>query len=48
MDDPDFIKVGNQMDQPFLYRGPQDLEKHLIQMNDEVGTLIRNLGLRKE
>ena len=36
------------MDQPFLYRGPKDLEKHLIQMNDEVGTLIRNLGLRKE
>ena len=48
MDDPDFIKVSNQMDQPLLYRGPQDLAKHLVQMNDEVGTLIRNLGLRKE
>jgi tripartite-type tricarboxylate transporter receptor subunit TctC len=48
MDDPDFIKVSNQMDQPLLYRGPQDLNKHLIQMNEEVGTLIRNLGLRKE
>jgi tripartite-type tricarboxylate transporter receptor subunit TctC len=48
MDDPDFIKVSNQMDQPLLYRGPQDLEKHLVQMNNEVGTLIRNLGLRKE
>jgi len=48
MDDPDFIKVSNQMDQPLLYRGPQDLAKHLVQMNNEVGTLIRNLGLRKE
>ena len=48
MDDPDFIKVSNQMDQPLLYRGPQDLNKHLIQMNEEIGTLIRNLGLRKE
>jgi tripartite-type tricarboxylate transporter receptor subunit TctC len=48
MDDPDFIKVSNQADQPLLYRGPQDLAKHLVQMNEEVGTLIRNLGLRKE
>ncbi|MEW6334511.1 MAG: tripartite tricarboxylate transporter substrate binding protein [Thermodesulfobacteriota bacterium] len=48
MDDPDFIKAGEQMDQPFLYRGPQDLEKHLVQMNQEVGALVRSLGLRKE
>lgn len=48
MDDPDFIKAGNQADQPVLYRGPQDLGRHLVQMNEEVGTLIRNLGLRKE
>ncbi len=48
MDDPDFIKVSNQVDQPPLYRSPQDLEKHLVQINEEVGTLIRNLGLRKE
>jgi tripartite-type tricarboxylate transporter receptor subunit TctC len=48
MDDPDFIKVSNQADQPLLYRGPQDLAKHLVRMNEEVGTLVRNLGLRKE
>jgi tripartite-type tricarboxylate transporter receptor subunit TctC len=48
IDDPDFIKMGNQLDQPRLYRGPQDLAKHLVQMNDEIETLVRNLGLRKE
>ena len=48
MDDPDFIKVGRQMDQPSFYRGPQDLAKHLVIMNEEVGTLIRSLGLRQE
>jgi tripartite-type tricarboxylate transporter receptor subunit TctC len=48
MEDPDFIKVGGQMDQPSLYRGPQDLAKYLVTMNEEVGTLIRSLGLRKE
>jgi len=48
MEDPDFIKMGRQMDQPSLYRGPQDLAKYLVTMNDEVGTLIRSLGLRKE
>ncbi len=48
MDDPDFIKVSKQTDQPLLYRGPQDMKQHLLQMNEEVETLIRNLGLRKE
>lgn len=48
MDDPDFIKAGDQMDLPLFYRGPQELEKHLVQMNEEVGTLVRSLGLRKE
>ncbi len=48
MEDPDFIKVGRQMDQPSLYRGPQDLAKYLVNMNEEMGTLIRSLGLRKE
>lgn len=48
MEDPDFIKVGRQMDQPSFYRGPQELAKHLVNMNEEVGTLIRSLGLRKE
>jgi tripartite-type tricarboxylate transporter receptor subunit TctC len=48
MEDPDFIKVSHQLDQPALYRGPQELAKHLVEMNEEVGTLIRSLGLRKE
>ena len=48
MEDPDFIKAGRQMDQPSFYRGPQDLAKHLVSMNEEVGGLIRSLGLRKE
>ena len=48
MEDPDFIKMGRELDQPMIYRGSQDLAKHLVQMNEEVGTLIRSLGLRKE
>ena len=48
MEDPDFIKLGKQLDQPVIYRGPKDLAKHLGEMNQEVGTLIRSLGLRKE
>jgi tripartite-type tricarboxylate transporter receptor subunit TctC len=48
MEDLDFIKIGQQMDQPVFYRGPQDLAKHLVQMNEEMGGLIGSLGLRKE
>jgi tripartite-type tricarboxylate transporter receptor subunit TctC len=48
MEDPDFIKMGRQMDQPSFYRGPQDLAKYLVTMNEEVGALIRSLGLRQE
>ncbi|MCJ7493882.1 MAG: tripartite tricarboxylate transporter substrate binding protein [Deltaproteobacteria bacterium] len=48
MEDPDFIKMGRQLDQPVIYRGPQELGKHLVEMNEEVGSLIGSLGLRKE
>jgi len=48
MEDPDFIKVSDQVDQPAVYRGPQELARHLVEMNEEVGSLIRSLGLRKE
>jgi tripartite-type tricarboxylate transporter receptor subunit TctC len=48
MEDPDFIRVSRQVDQPSVYRGPEDLAKHLVAMNEEVGTLIRSLGLRQE
>ena len=47
MEDPDFIKVSKQVDQPPLYRGPEELEKHLIRMNEEVGELIKVLGLQE-
>ena len=48
MDDPDLIKIRRLMDMPLVYRGPQELGKHLVEMNEEVGGLIRKLGLRKE
>jgi tripartite-type tricarboxylate transporter receptor subunit TctC len=48
IEDPDFVKMGNQVDQPVLYRNPQQLAKHLVEMNEQVGALIRSLGLRKE
>jgi tripartite-type tricarboxylate transporter receptor subunit TctC len=47
MEDPDFIKVSRQVDQPPLYRGPEELGKHLVKMNEEVGSLIIKLGLQE-
>ncbi len=43
-----FIKVSKQVDQPPLYRGPEDLARHPVKMKDEVGGLIQSLGLREE
>jgi tripartite-type tricarboxylate transporter receptor subunit TctC len=48
MGDPDFIRISRQMDMPLVYRSPQELAKHLVEMNEEVGSLIRSLGLRQE
>jgi len=48
MEDPDFIRVSRQLDQPLLYRSPEELGKHLVQMNEEVGALVQSLGLREE
>jgi len=48
MDDPDYNKLSDVNDQPRIYRDPTDLEKYLVEMNGEIETLIRNLGLRKE
>ena len=48
MEDPDFIRVSRQLDQPTIYRGPQELTKHVVKMNEEVGALIGSLGLRQE
>jgi tripartite-type tricarboxylate transporter receptor subunit TctC len=48
MEDPDFIRISRQMDMPPVYRGPQELAKHLVEMNEEVGSLVTSLGLRQE
>ena len=48
IEDPDFIKVSRQVDQPPVYRGPQELGKHLVKMNEEVGGLIKKLGLQEK
>ena len=47
MEDPDFINVNKVGDMPIIYRGPEDLAKHLLQMNEEVGGVIKSLGLRE-
>ena len=48
MEDPNFIKTSNQMDNPIVYRSSQDLGAHLVKMNEEIGSIIRTLGLRGE
>jgi tripartite-type tricarboxylate transporter receptor subunit TctC len=48
MEDPDFIRVSRQMDQPPVYRGPEDLGNHIVKMNEEVGGLIKKLGLQEK
>jgi tripartite-type tricarboxylate transporter receptor subunit TctC len=47
MEDPGFIHVCKQGDLPLIHRGPEDLAKHLVQMNEEVEGLIQSLGLRE-
>jgi tripartite-type tricarboxylate transporter receptor subunit TctC len=47
MEDPAFINVCKQGDLPLIYRGPEDLARHLVQMNEEVEVLIKSLGLRE-
>ena len=48
MEDPDFIRVSNQVDQPPYYRSPEDLGKHLAEIHGQLAPLVRSLGLRKE
>jgi tripartite-type tricarboxylate transporter receptor subunit TctC len=48
MEDPDFIRVSNQVDQPPYYRSPEELGKHLAEIHGQLAPLIRTLGLRKE
>lgn len=48
MEDPNFIRVSNQVDQPPFYRSPQELAKYLVETHEQLAPLIRSLGLRKE
>jgi len=48
MEDPDFVRVSRQVDQPPMYQGPEDLGKHLVKMNEEVGALIKKLGIQEQ
>jgi tripartite-type tricarboxylate transporter receptor subunit TctC len=48
MEDPNFIRIGNQVDQPPFYRGPQEFQKHLVELDEILGPLIKKLGLRKD
>jgi tripartite-type tricarboxylate transporter receptor subunit TctC len=48
MEDPGFLRVGQQLDMPAYYLGPQELEKHIHEMAQEVSSIIQILGLRKE
>jgi hypothetical protein len=31
-----------------MYQGPEDLGKHLVKMNEEVGALIKKLGIQEQ
>jgi tripartite-type tricarboxylate transporter receptor subunit TctC len=47
LEDPEFIRVVNQVDAIITYRGPEDLAKHLVEMNEFFESMIVKLGLRK-
>jgi tripartite-type tricarboxylate transporter receptor subunit TctC len=48
MEDPDFVRVSRQVDQPPMYRSPEDLAKHLVKMNEELDALIKKLGIQEQ
>jgi tripartite-type tricarboxylate transporter receptor subunit TctC len=48
MDDPDLIKMAAKFYMPLVYRSPQDFNTYLLDMDENVGDLVRRLGLRKE
>ena len=48
MQDPDFVKVMNQMDMVFSYRSPQDFEKYILTLNEQLGPLFREIGIQKQ
>jgi tripartite-type tricarboxylate transporter receptor subunit TctC len=48
MDDPEWIAACHKLFHPIEYRGPKELSDHLLKMNEEVETLVKKLGLRKD
>ena len=48
MEDPDFVNVMNQMDMVFSYRGPQDFEKYITNLNEQLEVLFREIGIQKQ
>ncbi len=48
LEDPEFIKVMDQVDAMVAYRGPEDLAKHLVELNDFIESMVVKLGLRKD
>jgi tripartite-type tricarboxylate transporter receptor subunit TctC len=48
IEDPDFVNVMNKMDMVFSYRGPQDFEKYITNLNAQLGVLFREIGIQKQ
>lgn len=48
MQDPDFVKVMNQMDMVFSYRDPQDFEEYILKLNEQLVPLFREIGIEKK
>ena len=48
LEDPDFLKVVNQVDAIVTYRSPEELAKHLVDINDFIESMVVKLELRKK
>ena len=48
MEDPDFVNLMNKMDMVFSYRGPQDFEKYITNLNVQLDVLFREIGIQKQ
>jgi len=48
LEDPEFIRVMDQVDAMVTYRSPEDLAKYLVELNDFIESMVVKLGLRKD
>jgi tripartite-type tricarboxylate transporter receptor subunit TctC len=48
MDDPDFIRVANQLNNPIFYRNSEETTKFLKQQYVEIGKMIRDFNIPTE